>query len=141
MAEPSASREIDCGGPLDSLPISDSRVSSPKAAKIAARSASWARRSSRLRDMALDVRHLGGPTAIVHAECFEPAALGNGVKSGFREHKKGAAIFRFKPELDEGCRLVRVVNGGIDRIRVPRERKKPFRLHFLHRRLPLIVFV
>ena len=56
--EPFASREIDCGGPLDSFPMSDSRVSSPKAAKTDARSLSSARRLRAMLDMALNIRHL-----------------------------------------------------------------------------------
>jgi hypothetical protein len=107
--EPAASLEIDCGGPLDSFPMSDSRVSSPKAAKTDARSWNSVGRLGRMLDMALNIRHLLGPTALIHSECFEPTVFGNCVKSRFREEKNGAAIFRFEPELDQGRGLDRVV--------------------------------
>src|SRR3984893_10941095 len=91
--------------------------------------------------MALNVRHLFGPTALIHAECFNPTVFGNCIKSGFREEQNGATIFRFKPELDQGRGFIRIVNCGIDRIWVPRERKEPLGLHLLHRRFPPYVLV
>src|SRR5579859_878560 len=83
--EPSASLEIDWGGPLASLPTSDSRVPSPSAAKSEARSSGVARRSARALDMALDVRHLLGPAPLVHAEGLDPALRGQGVEPGLPE--------------------------------------------------------
>src|SRR5579859_5009853 len=96
--EPSASREIDCGGPLASLPTSDSRVPSPSAAKTDARCSKSVPRSGRgfcmLLQMACDVRHLLGPPTLVHAEGIEPPVFGKGVEAGFQQEQHGAIILR-----------------------------------------------
>src|SRR5262245_23120986 len=92
-------------------------------------------------DISLNVRHLLGPAAVVHSECLKPAILGNCIKSGFPQKKNGAAVLRLEPELDQGRRLARGVDRGIDRIGVPAKRKEPLGLHLLHRRLPLDVLV
>src|SRR5262249_9442671 len=82
--EPPASWEIDCHCPPESLPRSDNRVSSPKAAKTTARP-SRPRRLARTADMAFDVLHLLGPAALIHPECLEATPLRNGVEPGFGE--------------------------------------------------------
>jgi len=84
--EPTVNSEIECGCPLHNFAISNSRVSSPKAAKIAARPRSaavtllWL-----LCDMALDVLHLLCPASIVHAKRFHASAGGNLIETGFAQ--------------------------------------------------------
>src|SRR4051794_7635944 len=120
-AEPSASREIDCGGPLDRFPISASRVSSPSAANTEARRVSAVPRSARAADMALDIDHLLGPAPLVHPKGFDAPVLGNGIEARLGEDEQSAAIDRLEPELDQGGWLARIVDRGVDGIGMPGE--------------------
>src|ERR1035438_3156067 len=140
--EPRVSWEIEQGRPPQSFATSASRVSSPSAANTGARVCRLAAMRLRLFcDMLLDVLHLLCPTAVVHAECFVATVAGDFVKARLREHKQGAACGLLQPEFDKGGRFLGIIYFGIDAIRMPRERKKPFGLHFLHDGLPFQVLV
>src|ERR1700733_7245378 len=91
--------------------------------------------------MTLDVLHLLSPAPVIHAECFNPAVAGDLVKAGLREQKQCAALGLLQPEFEERRRLLRVIDLGIDGIRMPGKGKKPFRLHFLYDGLPLEMLV
>ncbi len=55
--------------------------------------------------------------------------------------KQRAARGLLQPEFDQRGRFLRVVDFGIDGIRVPGEGKEPFGLHLLHHGLPFDVLV
>src|ERR1700747_1187618 len=105
---------MERGWPPQSFATSDSRVSSPRAAKTGARAARLAvMRLRPLRDIALNILHLLCPAPVIHAECFEAAAAGDFVETGFTEQKQCAARGLFQPEFDERRRLLRVICFGI----------------------------
>src|SRR5512141_2985088 len=116
---PSASCEIDWRETRQSLAISDSRVSSPKAAKMCAwRKNPWGKTLSNILG---NVLHLFDPALLVHAEGLEPPVSGDLFKSRFGHHEVGPAAGRFQRELDQGRGLFGVVDRGIDGVRVPGE--------------------
>ena len=80
--EPRVSCEMECGRPSLSLVSSDSRVSSPRAAKTGACVRRLVdERLGLLRDMVSDVLHLHSPAAIVLAECKVTAIGGQLVEA------------------------------------------------------------
>src|SRR5277367_6960572 len=125
--EPRVSCEMEYGWPLESLATSVRRVSSPSAAKTGARSL-WRALPAlklflRLCDIFLDVLHLFCPTAIVLAERFGAASGGNLVEAGLGDYEKRARHGFLQAEFDQGGRLVRVIDIGIDGVRPPGERE------------------
>src|SRR5271169_3876166 len=114
---------MEQGCPAQSFATRDSRVGSPSAANMGARACSLARRL-RKGDMFLDVFHLLGPTAVVHAEGLEVAIAGDLVEAGLGEPKQCAVLGLLQPEFDECRSLFRVVFLGIDGIRMPGKGKE-----------------
>src|ERR1700736_1169572 len=116
---------MEHGRPRQSFATSDSRVSSPSAAKTGAFASRWAAILLRfLGDMALDVLHLLCPTAVIHAKRFEAAVAGDFVEAGFCDHKQRAGRGLLQPEFDERGRLLRIVFVGIHGIGMPGEGKE-----------------
>src|SRR3546814_9567052 len=74
--------------------------------------------------MALDVLHLLGPTAVVHAEGLVAAVRGDAVEARLGHRQQGAVAARLETELDQGRRLVGVVDARLDRVRMPGEREQ-----------------
>src|SRR5512139_258385 len=111
---PFASWEIDWGENRHSLAISDSRVSSPKAANVFA----WRKNSlgKVLSNIIGNVLQLYDPARIVPAEGFEPPVGRDLVESGFGHYQMGAAAVWRKCELDECRSFPGIVDGGIDRV-------------------------
>ncbi|SPE26429.1 hypothetical protein SBA2_30094 [Acidobacteriia bacterium SbA2] len=93
------------------------------------------------RDIALDVLHLRAPPAFIHAVRFVAAVARDLVEAGLGEQQQRTARSLLQPEFDQGGRFFRVIDLGIDGIRVPGEREETFRLHFLDHRFPFDVFV
>src|ERR1700730_2846590 len=87
---------MEHGRPLQSFATSDSRVSSPSAAKTGAFASRWAAILLRfLGDMALDVLHLLCPTAVIHAKRFEAAVAGDFVEAGFCDQRGSGSAATF----------------------------------------------
>jgi hypothetical protein len=67
--------------------------------------------------MLLDVLHLLCPAAVVHAECFDAAVVGDLFEPGLRQQKQGAARGLLQPEFDERGWLLRIIYFGADGIK------------------------
>src|ERR1700741_632003 len=133
---------MERGCPPDSFRTSNSRVSSPSAAKIGARARGLVVTLFRpLRDILFNVLHLLSPTTIIHAERFQSTVAGDFVEAGLREQKQRTGWGLLQFEFDERRRFLRVIHFGIDGIRMPGEGKKPFWLHFLRHGLPFHVLI
>src|SRR6266446_9681868 len=133
---PVVSREMDCGLPLHSLVRTASRVASPRAANTTAGVFCASDRLRRVFDMLRDVLDLLAPTAVIHAECFEPALARELVETRLDDAQQGPRRDAVQRKLDECGRLAGIVLVRIDRIGVPGEREQPLGLHFLDHGLP-----
>src|SRR5690606_16534457 len=135
-----------------SLPTSDRRVGAPSAANTTA--AAGARRDQRDRalrrrawldraspDMALDVLHLLGPAAVVHAEGLVAAVRGDAVEAGFGHGQQGAVAVWLEAEFDQRRDLAGVVHARLNRVRMPREGEQPFGDHVPDHGAPLDVLM
>src|SRR4051812_32899017 len=132
MPEPSLSCAIERGAPSLSRLTIARRVLSPRAAKTRmgkrGREVAAARLSA-LPDMGLDVLHLFGPAAVIHAHRLKTAPLGNLLEPRLDQRQHRAAVDALELELDQRGWLPRIVDGRVDRVRVPGEREVPFVLH------------
>src|SRR5215471_4151599 len=98
---------MEQGCPLDSFATSDSRVSSPKAAKTGAGTRPLAAMLlRRFCNISLDVLHLLCPTAFIPAEGFKTEVPGEIVKTALSEHKERAARRFLQPEFDQRGRIL-----------------------------------
>src|SRR2546430_5355426 len=106
---------MERGCPRESLATSDSRVSSPKAAKTRAGAFRLtAMALGRLRDMALNILHLLRPAAVISPERFQAPMSGELVEAGLGEHQQSSLRGFLQPEFDEGGRLLRVIEVRFD---------------------------
>src|SRR5690349_2124004 len=101
------------------------RVSSPSAAKTGAAPRKAAEELAR-RDMALDVADLRAPTAVVHAEGLGAARGRQLVEAGLHHGQARALRGGLEAELDQRHRLGRVIDLGVDRVRMPALREQAF---------------
>src|SRR3546814_13187633 len=112
-------------------------VGSPRAANTTA--AVEARRDQRDRavrrraslDMALDVLHLLGPTAVVHAEGLVAAVRGDAVEARFGHRPQGAVAAPLDAALDPARTIVGIVDARLHRLRMPGEREQLLRSPFI----------
>src|SRR4029077_20535018 len=93
----------------DSLASTDRRVSSPSAAKIAARVLSARGPLWRRLDMLRDVLALRATPAVIHGERFEPPLAWDLVEARFDHAQHGPAGGRPQRELDQRRRLGRII--------------------------------
>src|SRR5437868_6580736 len=127
---------MDCGTPLLSVLSTDRRVSSPRAANTDARVFSPSNRLWRLFDMPRDVSHLLAPTAVIHAERFEPAIAWDLVETRLDDAQQSPRRDALQRKLDERRRLTGIILVRIDRVGMPGEREQALGLHFLDHGLP-----
>src|SRR5207248_2142988 len=102
---PAVRREMDCGTPLHSLPSTDRRVSSPRAANTVAGVFSASNRLLRLFDMLRDVSDLLAPATVTHAERLEPAIAWELVETRLDDAQQGPRRDALQRKLDERRRL------------------------------------
>src|ERR1043165_1440817 len=130
---PSVRRAIDRGEPRPSFATRDIRVSSPSAAKMrASRRRAAASDLDGLAGIGLDVPELLLPAAGVHAERLGAAGCGDGVKARLGDLKQSSGSGLLEAELDKSAVFLGIVDGGIDRVRVPIEREVPFGVDLVH---------
>src|SRR5688572_6197844 len=130
---------MDCGRPRLSLPSTERRVASPRAAKTDALASSGSVR--RLFDMPRDVLDLLAPAALIHAESFATTLGRDLVEARFDDAQQGSAGDALQRELDERRRLAGIILIRFDRVRVPGEREQALRLHGLDDGLPADMLV
>src|SRR2546421_2051930 len=133
---PAVRREMDCGTPLHSLPSTDKRASSPRAANTVAGVFSASNRLLRMFDMPRDVSDLLAPTAVIHAEGLEPAIAWDLVETRLDDAQRSPRQDALQCKLDERRRLTGIILARIDCVGVPGEREQPLGLHFLDHGLP-----
>src|SRR4029079_765383 len=121
MSKPLVSFAIDSGPWSERRETRPSRVSSPRAAKTGAEPASSAFALTLLRKVFLDERDDHRPASLVSRKGLGAALEGNTIEAGLRHRQHHAMRLFLQPELDEGRRLVRVVDIGFHRERVPSE--------------------
>src|SRR5947207_4403626 len=133
---------MERGSPPQSVVTSDRRVSSASAANTAACCRRFAAlRSLPPRDMALDVLHLLGPAAVIHAEGLRTALCRDLVEARLGEDQQRPGRSLLQAKLDQrGC-LLRVVHLRIDAVGVPGEAEEALGLDLLYERLPAHVLV
>src|SRR3546814_2883794 len=61
---------------------------------------------------------------VVHAEGLVAAVRWDAVEARFGHRQQGAVAARLEAELDQGRRLVGVVDARLDRVRMPGEREQ-----------------
>src|SRR6185436_14476962 len=124
-------RVMESGPLVPSRLTSASRVASPSAAKMGAACSTRSAAALR-RDIALDVLHLLGPAAIVHAKRFRAARERNVLEAGLAQQQPRAARRLLQAELHQGGRLFGVVHLRIDRVGVPAIREIALGFHLLN---------
>src|SRR5215470_5679267 len=98
---------MERGCPRESFATSDSRVSSPKAAKTGAGTRPLAAMLlRRFCNISLDVFHLLCPTAFIPAEGFKTEVPGQIVKTALGEHEQRAIRCLLQPEFDQRGRIL-----------------------------------
>src|SRR6202167_4626445 len=130
---PSVNSAIEYRCPLHNLESSESRVSSPSAAKIAA----FARALlGPLGDIGLNILHLLPPPTVVPEQRLGPPLGGNPVKAGLRYREQSPTRGGLQPELNQRGFFLRVIHFRVDRIGMPGKREERLRLdrldHDLH---------
>src|SRR5215469_6474918 len=144
--DPSVNWTIERGVPPHSFAISNSRVSSPSAAKIGAQT--WrlpAARLALLRNMVFNVLHLLRPAAVIPAERLEPPVARELIEAGLRDHKQCSVCGLLESEFDQCSWCARVVRWRVQflkglRMRPP-EGKELLGLHLLDEHLPSDVLI
>src|SRR5262245_25871376 len=116
MPLPSLNRVMESGPSVDRRRTRPSRAVPPSAANTGA---AWRAAPPRLADIVRQLLALAIPARFVHPERLGPARAGKLVKARFDDRDRGANRGLFQPELDQSGRLLRVVDLGIDRARVP----------------------
>src|SRR6185503_8880570 len=102
---------------------SRSRVSSPNAANSGAASRTGGPAAVLALDMAADVANLRGPPVVIHAERLGTPVGGDLIEAGLDEREQRPIRGLLEAELDECRRLLRVIDGRVDGVRVPAERE------------------
>src|SRR5262245_9376133 len=103
---------MESGPSVDRRRTRLSRVVSPSAANTGA---ACRPAPPRLADIVRQLLALAVPARFVHPERFGPARAGKLVEARFDDRDRGATRGLFQAELDQGGRLLRVVDLGIDR--------------------------
>src|SRR5262245_24167619 len=129
MSKRSVSFAIDVGPRSPSRDTMPSLVSSPRAKNTAADFAidPLAATLRRAGKMLLDEPHLRVPAAFVRREGFRTPLEGNPVEARFGHGQKHAVRLLLERELDERGRFLRVVDAGLDGVRMPAEREETLR--------------
>src|SRR5215813_4504094 len=122
---------IESGPSVHSRVTSSRRVSSPSAAKTGAASARPALARLARGDMALDITHLLGPAAFVHAECFGTATARQAFEAGFDDGQPRPTRYVIQAKFHQGRRLCRVVHRRADGVRMPAIGEQPLGLDAL----------
>src|ERR1700728_5001526 len=130
---PSVSSAIEYRCPLHNLESSESRVSSPSAAKIAAFARALLGRFS---GIDLNVFHLLRPPTIVPEQRLGAPLGGNLVKARLRYREQSPTRSGLQAELNQRGLLLRIIDFRVDRIGMPGKREERLRLdrpnHDLH---------
>src|ERR1700682_5199826 len=134
-AEPAVSRVVERGPWDDSRPTSASRVSSPSAANIGAGRREILPRRMLRGDMSLDVLDLRRPAVLVYPERFGAPRQRDAIEARLNDRELGAAGHLLEAEFDEGGWLFRVIDVGLDGIRMPAIRHQALGIHSLDEEL------
>src|SRR6516165_5250607 len=144
--DPSVNWAIERGSASHSFATSNSRVSSPSAAKIGAQT--WRLPDARLallRNVVFNVLHLLRPAAVIPAERLEPPVVRELIEARLRDHKQCSVCSLLESKFDQCSWFARIVRWRVRFLKGlgmrPPEGKEPLGLHLLDERLPSDVLI
>src|ERR1700733_2981210 len=119
---------MDSGPSSQSLKTSRKRVWSPSAAKMGAECFTSDRAVALLglglvclSKVRLDQRHLDAPTLLVRGKGFGTARKRDRIETGLGEGEQDSVRRLLQSKDDQGCWLLRIIDGGIDGAGMPAE--------------------